>query len=327
MKAGVSTIGMSRDTWLEERRRGIGGSDSPVILLGENHPFTTPVELWKEKRGLSGPQSESPAMKRGKALEDLIAREYAEATGRKIRRVNQVLQHPDHPWMLGNIDRLIVGVAGRDPGVLEIKCPGLKVFLKIKREGIPDYYLIQLQHYLAVSGRKWGAFAVFNAELWELIHFDMDRDDDLIAAIISRGGEFWNLVETGVPPQVGKELTKLDLPKVGENDSFLILESDAWKRAVSEYREARDVLAQAKELEEEAKDRIGNIMKLHNATVVEGAGVRVHKIVSKGRETFDHKGFFKVHPELSEERMKFVKVGAPSESIRPYFLKEEKQYE
>jgi hypothetical protein len=44
------------------------------------------------------------------------------------------------------------------------------------------------------------------------------------------------------------------------NDSFLLLENDAWKRAVSEYRDAKDVLAQAKELEEEAKDRIGNIM-------------------------------------------------------------------
>lgn len=324
---GVKLNGITHEEWLEERRRGIGGSDSPVIILGDSHPFTTPLELWRDKMGLEPPKPESPAMKRGKAMEDLIAKLYMEETGRKVRRVNQMFQHPDHPWMLGNVDRLIVGVPRRDPGILEIKCPGLRAFSKIKREGIPEYYLIQLQHYLAVSGRKWGAYAIFNAEAWELIHFDIDRDEDAIASIIKHGERFWSLVESGTQPEGKETLTKPDLPKVGGDDSFVLLESDVWKGAVEEYRQAKELLEEARELEKGCKERLGNIMTLHSATVIEGAGVRCHKVLTKGRETFDHKGFFKVHPELEEERVKFVKIGAPSESIRPYFLKEEKAYE
>ena len=31
-----------------------------------------------------------------------------------------------------------------------------------------------------VTGWKWGSFAIFSAERWELIHFDMVRDNELI---------------------------------------------------------------------------------------------------------------------------------------------------
>ncbi len=29
----------TREEWLAERRKGIGGSDSPEIVLGERHPY------------------------------------------------------------------------------------------------------------------------------------------------------------------------------------------------------------------------------------------------------------------------------------------------
>ena len=101
--------------WLEERKKGLGGSDSPVVL-GVS-PFKTKRELWMEKRGLIEEPELTPAMKRGIVLEDVIARLYSDITKRKLRRKNKVVYHPKYPFMLANFDRLIVGEKDKGLGV------------------------------------------------------------------------------------------------------------------------------------------------------------------------------------------------------------------
>src|SRR5574343_365740 len=136
--------------WHDERRTGIGGSDAPIVVLGRL-PFndsSTWRTLWEDKMGISLPIEPNASMMRGICLEDTVANLYAQQTKRKLWRQNQILRHPDHPFMICNRDRLIVGDE-RGLGVLEIKCPGSWNFGKIKREGIPDYYQIQLYHYMA----------------------------------------------------------------------------------------------------------------------------------------------------------------------------------
>ena len=323
----VSTKELDREEWLEQRRQGIGGSDTPVIILGDEHPFTTPKELWEEKVGIRGSDTATPAMKRGTALESTIATIYAGETERKIRRVNAILQHERYDWMVGNIDREIVGVKGRKPGILEIKCPGLRTFSKIKREGIPDYYQLQMQHYLAVSEREWGAFAIFNAELWELIAFDIDREDDLIDLIYDRDAAFWKMVQEGTPPEEGKTMINPDIPPLQTDMELIRMEGEGWRRAVEDYRTAREILAEAEELESGAKERLQNFMSQAHAQVAEGCGLRVFWQEQAGRETFDHKAFATTHPELVESMRPFYKKGKPFRRFSPHFLEEEKVHE
>lgn len=45
----IPTLEMERTEWLEQRRKGIGGSDAPVIM-GVN-PWRSPMDLWLEKTG------------------------------------------------------------------------------------------------------------------------------------------------------------------------------------------------------------------------------------------------------------------------------------
>ena len=45
----------------------------------------------------------------GNVLEEVVAQEFAKRTGLKVQRRNAILQHPAYPWMLANVDRLIVG--------------------------------------------------------------------------------------------------------------------------------------------------------------------------------------------------------------------------
>jgi len=75
----------ARELWLQERKTGIGGSDASVVL-GVN-PYKTIRELWLEKTGLAqDPEKESGPILRGRVLEPVAADQYAQKTGRKIRR-------------------------------------------------------------------------------------------------------------------------------------------------------------------------------------------------------------------------------------------------
>jgi len=187
----------NKKTWLEDRRKSLGGSDSPTVL-GIN-PYTTRTELWQDKLGLLPEQEPNNAMKRGTALEPIVAEIYQETTGRELKVNTEILRNKDLPYMHANIDREILG--NGDPGVLEIKCPGIHIFGKVQREGPLDSYLIQLQHYLAVTGHRWGSLAVFNAERWELLFYDIDRDNDLINIIKVKDAEFWQLVKEKTQPE------------------------------------------------------------------------------------------------------------------------------
>lgn len=112
---------LDRQAWLEERRKGIGGSDVAAVL-GLN-PYRTPIDLWKDKTGRAEetPQSESAYW--GSTLEEIVAKEFSARTGMKIQRLNQSLSTAfdekigasdvriPRGWARANIDRAIVNPA------------------------------------------------------------------------------------------------------------------------------------------------------------------------------------------------------------------------
>ncbi|SDX70460.1 putative phage-type endonuclease [Allochromatium warmingii] len=103
-----------------QRRRGIGGSD--VAAIAGLSPWRTPLDVYLSKvRDVE--QSDSDVMRWGSILEAPIADEYARLTGNRIRRINRVLAHPEHCYILASLDRQIVGHPD-GPGVLEIKTAG-----------------------------------------------------------------------------------------------------------------------------------------------------------------------------------------------------------
>ena len=303
-----------REAWLEARRQGLGGSDSPIVL-GVS-PWRTPADLWAEKRGLVPlDQEPTPAMKRGKVLEHIVADMYAEATGRKVRVVREQLKHPGYPWMLGNIDREIIDPV-KGPGVLEIKCPGLRRYNECQREGVPEDIQVQLQHYLEVSDRKWGAFAVFSAEKWELIYFDVDKDRELINFVIVKGAEFWQMVLDGVEPQALEKTTKLNLPKIGGD--LVQVDTDEWIVAANRLREAKSLREEAELLEADAKVAIQEIMEAEKILVAEGGDMRVYWKWQDGRRTIDTKRLIKEKPGIYQE---YLKIGDPFRTFRSFDLK------
>ncbi|EGO8273418.1 endonuclease, partial [Enterococcus faecalis] len=99
-----STLSMSHQEWLEDRRKGIGGSDVATIL-GLNQ-YKSAYQLWLEKTGqVELKDTESEPAYWGNVLEEVVAKEFQERTGKKVRRRNQVFEHSLHPFLRANIDR------------------------------------------------------------------------------------------------------------------------------------------------------------------------------------------------------------------------------
>lgn len=196
----VNTRGLDRQSWLDIRRGGIGGSDA-AAAVGLS-PYKSQLELWLEKTGRDAdlerpdPTDTTHPVYWGTLLEPIVAGVYAHRTGCKVRRVNAVLQHPMHPFMRANLDREVVGSS--DVQILECKTAG-EHGARHWRDGVPEYVQLQVQHQLAVTGRKAADVAVLICGQQLEIH-RIERDETLIDQLIVLEGRFWDLVERDQPP-------------------------------------------------------------------------------------------------------------------------------
>lgn len=197
MKTLISLENLCHEEWIKSRRKGIGSSDAASIL-GIN-PWKSAIQLWGEKTGLieEADLSENEAVEWGIELEDLIARKYARVTKRELERPTHIYRHSEHEWMLGNPDRFIVGDP-RGMGILEIKTTGAHHTADWEEEA-PEYYQVQLQHLLAVTGLSWGSFAVLIGGQ-KFRWMDVLRNDNFITFLISKEEAFWDCVLTGRAP-------------------------------------------------------------------------------------------------------------------------------
>ena len=103
----VSTSGMDHATWLEYRKKGIGGSDAGSIC-GLN-PYATAISVYQDKTQEEVTEkADNESMRQGRDLEEYVARRFMEETGKKVRRANSIFYMEENPFMLANVDRLIV---------------------------------------------------------------------------------------------------------------------------------------------------------------------------------------------------------------------------
>ena len=86
----VSTVGMSREEWLERRCHTIGGSDAAGIVGLSK--YSTPYTVFLDKTGRLPDKPDNEAMRQGRDLEDYVAQRWMEATGKKVRRLQAALQ-------------------------------------------------------------------------------------------------------------------------------------------------------------------------------------------------------------------------------------------
>lgn len=192
----ISTKNMTREEWLEARRKGIGGSDASAIM-GQNQ-WASPLSVYMDKRGIAPDKEPTEAMIQGTDCEEVVARRFERETGMKVKRCNKLFSHPDYPWMKANIDRQLVGT----DGFVGLECKTTSPFAKSDFDGgeIPPNYFWQCQHYMAVTGAKewYLAVMVFSTAFHP---FRIVRNENAIAQLIEAERSFWHdHVLAGVPP-------------------------------------------------------------------------------------------------------------------------------
>lgn len=205
---------IARKRWLDERSRGIGGSEAAAIL--GLSPWKSPLALFTEKIGLREVEDEIPEyIAWGNYLEPVIAEKYSRVTGRRLfdpGRYN-VRWSTEYPWMCCTVDRDILSFDERGEGVLEIKtAAGFKT--ADWEDEAPLVYQVQLQHCMIVTGRSWGSFAVlFGGQKFD--HLDVERNDAFCDYLIEKEEEFWHRVLTNDPPPPdGAESTREALKRL-----------------------------------------------------------------------------------------------------------------
>lgn len=193
----LSTVGMSKEEWREHRTHSIGGSDASVVL-GLN-PYKSKYALWAEKSGLMEPEdiSQKESVRLGTDLEDYVAKRFTEKTRKKVRRLNAIVTETEYPWAHANVDRMIVG---EDAG-LECKTTSALNLSKFKGGEYPANYYCQCVHYMAVTGaQKWYLAVLILGQDFRV--FEIERDEDEIAALMDAEREFWRRVQDNDPPAV-----------------------------------------------------------------------------------------------------------------------------
>lgn len=331
---------MSKQTleqWLADRRKGIGGSDAAAIL---SEGYGCPRALYYDKAGVEPDYQHTPAelalFERGHALEPVIARRFETTTGLAVRRMPTRVS-AERPWMRVNVDRMIHSApeghefAGMGPGYLECKTANSHVFANMQQEGMPNHYVLQVQHGLAVTGWKWGYFAVLEPYTFQFLCFPYKRNEQLVSVLMDVEESFWRDVQEGrIPaaledfrdercekcvyrrqcrnaealPQKPKQKTVWE--PVEEPEIETLVAEIKWLRTQGEQVET--TLEQKRA---ELRERMGDRM----AVLVPSQGLKVLRTLQSGRQTWDARALDAEHPELAE---KYKRRGESFEVMRFY---------
>lgn len=303
----VCTKKMSREEWLAERRKAIGGSDAAAII-GLN-AYVTPYAVWADKTGRLPEKPDSEAMRQGRDFEQYVADRFTEKSRKKTHRVNAIIQNPDYPWASANIDRDIVG----EESGLECKTTSIMNLKKFKDGEFPESYYVQSCHYLAVTEyRRWYvAVLVLNQGfmIYQLTRIPDDGcpdwcessvyvSDDEIAALMDAERDFWELVKSDTPPDLTGRKPDSDTLAAVYNESvpneepiYLSEQEETIRRYIGLKNQIRMLEDEAEQYKQAIQAELGeNELGQTSEWAVTWKG--------QSRRTFDAKEFQKANPHI-----------------------------
>ena len=288
---------VTREEFLEERKTGIGGSDVAKIL-GISH-YGSPLSLWAEKTGKVDPQEAGEPAKWGNLIEPLIIEQITEQLQVKTVASPDMFRHPDYPFMLAHVDGLIMSPGDEPEGILEAKTVGLRLF-RDWDEGIPPYYVTQVQHYMCVTGLPYAEVGVLICGQ-ELSIFHVDANREYQELLIEEEQKFWNCVETNVPPEAdGSDATSEALKRLYDRPTPTVIELDKeWLDKLDEYKKLREEEKQIHTQAEEISNQLRLVQGENSRATINGEVVSMLSIGN--RTTLDRKKLEVENPELAEQ--------------------------
>lgn len=295
-----------REAWLRDREKGIGSSEVATIL-GLN-PWETPLQLWRRKVGIDPPKPENFAMKAGHYLEDAVSRFYADETGKEIIKASAgdwLIANTEKPFLRVSPDRTywIPGrpKSDRNKGILECKTTQME----IDRDNPPQHWFCQLQYQMGVAELEQGALAWLTMGR-NFDYRDFTFDKEFYLWMVEEVEKFWtdNIMGGKEPDPVNVEDILLRNPrhtpdKMIEADAEII---EACRQLKILKADAKDIDAQAKELEDKIKMYFGDA-----EAITAPGGTPAKPIVlatwkaAKSSRKFNEKEFAASEPDMYEK--------------------------
>ena len=171
-----------------------------------------------------------------------------------------------------------------------------------ENDAVPYEYILQVQHYMAVTGYAGACVAVLiggNTFQWRYV----ERDEELITMLIRMERDFWSRVQDGVPPDMdGSDACAVYLNKrypSGTASSKIAL-PDTAAGLIREYNEACEQIEQITEQKQKAANFLKQMLG-ENETGTVGDSYITWKNVSQ--ERFDSKLFESEQPDIYKQYM------------------------
>ena len=285
----ISTKGMSREDWLEQRRKTIGGSDAAGIVGLSK--WASPFSVWAEKTGRAAEKEDTEAMRQGRDFESYVAQRWSEETGKRVYRVSAMLYNPLYPFAHADVDRMVVG----ENAGLECKTTfslDLKQFNGVE---FPVQYYAQCVHYLAVTGADRWYLAVL-AYGRGFFTFVLERNQAEIDALMTAEAAFWTKVEQDTPPPAdGSEATTAALQTIYPTSQKTTVDLYGRDNMLQEYMRLK---ADKKAIDYRI-DELENTIKADMGDAENGScGLFNISWKSQTRQSFQAKEFAKAHPNI-----------------------------
>lgn len=298
MKKLVSTLHLDKQEWLKYRKQGIGGSDAGAVC-GLN-PYRTAIHVYQDKTTEETEDFDNEAMRQGRELEDYVAKRFTEESGKKVRRVNAMYYDETRPFMIADVDRMIVG----ENAGLECKTASPYMSDKWQAGNIPMSYQLQCYHYMSVC----------NADAWyiavliygrEFKFYKIERDEQLIADLVQIERNFWenHVLKRILPEPDGSKIADSILAEYFKNTKEITIPLSGFNDKLSRRQELLALIekmdTEKKQIEQELK------MYLGDAEQAENESYRVSwKAVNTSR--LDEKRLKEEAPQVYEKYQKFI---------------------
>ena len=309
--AAIKTAEMERDAWLQERTKGIGGSDVATVL-GLN-PYKTPLSLWEEKTGKTKGSPAGEAAYWGTTLEDVVAKEFSKRTGMKIQRVN--FDRAIVNEQIAKTVRVHKPEKAAETGLMlstdvGLECKTANAFMADKwgpsqeaeivsgnvvtEHQIPLYYETQIQWYMAVTGiKKFYVAVLIGGQDFRM--YEVRRDEDVIKAIVEKCHAFWvKKVLADVPPD---PINADDIKKLYARDDGEMVEASNDEAAdIGELRTIRERIKELQDQEKAVANRVILAIGEKSGLLIGGEKAVTYKAQNSSR--FASTAFKKEHPDL-----------------------------
>ena len=216
--------------WLAMRKKYIGASDCPIIM-GVS-PYKTPYQLFLEKLDLVEKQETTKAMQRGHDMEPEARAAFIELTGINVSPL--VAFDKQYTWRMASLD----GISEDGKNIVEIKCVNAVDHETAQKGGVPEKYIPQIQHQMAVCNLEKAYYYSYNGVNNALVI--VPRDDDYVDVLTEKELEFWCRMQSFDPPP----MTCKD---------YIYRDDKQWEVAMYQYNDAKCALVHAEACAEQAK--------------------------------------------------------------------------